>query len=42
LILAAFTVGLVGLAAWKLESMHRSADRIGGRSLPQPLAEVPS
>jgi ABC-2 type transport system permease protein len=42
LILAAFTVGLLGLAAWKLESMHRSADRIGGRGVPQPLAEVPS
>src|SRR6267154_1316327 len=42
LILAAFTVGLAGLAAWKLESMHRSADRIGGGSVPQPLAEVPS
>jgi len=42
LILAAFAVGLTGLAAWKLESMHRSAHRIGGRGAPQPRAEVPS
>ena len=41
-VLAAFTIGLIGLAAWKLESMHRSADRIGGRSAPQPLVEVAS
>ncbi len=42
LILAAFAVGLAGLAALRLESMHRSGDRIGGRNAPQPLAEVPS
>jgi len=42
LVLAAFTVGLVGLAAWKLERMHKSAHRIGGRSAPQPRAEVTS
>jgi ABC-2 type transport system permease protein len=42
LILAAFAVGLAGLAALRLESMHSSADRIGGRGAPQPLAEVPS
>src|SRR6266436_3193444 len=40
LVLAAFTVGLIGLAAWKLESMHRSAHRIGGRGAPQPPVEV--
>ena len=42
LVLAAFTVALIGLAAWKLESMHRSAHRIEGRSAAQPLVEVPS
>src|SRR5882762_11911187 len=36
LVLAAFAVGLAGLAALRLESMHRSGDRIGGRSVPQP------
>ena len=42
LVLAAFTIGLIGVAAWKLESMHRSAHRIEGRSAAQPLVEVPS
>jgi ABC-2 type transport system permease protein len=42
LILAAFVVGLAGLAAWRLVSM-RGADRpIDRGSMPQPLAEVPS
>jgi ABC-2 type transport system permease protein len=42
LILLAFAVGLAGLAAWKLESMHRSAPRSTGEAAPQPLAEVAS
>jgi len=43
LILLAFTVGLVGLVAWRLESIRSSADRSrGARTAPQPLAEVPS
>jgi ABC-2 type transport system permease protein len=42
LILLAFTVGLAGLAAWRLESIRRSTDRSSGRIAPQPLAEVPS
>jgi ABC-2 type transport system permease protein len=42
LILLAFAVGLAGLVAWKLESMHRSAPRSSGQAAPQPLAEVPS
>jgi ABC-2 type transport system permease protein len=42
LILLAFTVGLAGLAAWRLERIRRSTDRSSGRIAPQPLAEVPS
>lgn len=43
LILLAFTVGLVGLVAWRLESIRSSADRSSSaRTTPQPLAEVPS
>lgn len=40
LILLAFTVGLAGLAAWKLESMHRSVRRSAGLTTPQPLGEA--
>jgi ABC-2 type transport system permease protein len=40
LILLAFTVGLAGLAAWKLESMHRSVHRSAGLTTPQPLGEA--
>ena len=42
LVLLAFTVGLAGLIAWKLESRYRSARPIGGRSVRQFHAEVPS
>ena len=43
LILFAFTVGLVGLVAWRAESIRLSADRNSRlRAAPQPLAEVPS
>jgi ABC-2 type transport system permease protein len=42
LVLLAFTVGLAGLIAWTLESRYRSAHPIGGRSVPQFHAEVPS
>jgi ABC-2 type transport system permease protein len=42
LVLAAFAIGLVGLTAWKLESARRYTHRIGGRSGPPPLVEVPS
>jgi ABC-2 type transport system permease protein len=40
LILLAFTVGLAGLAAWKLEGMHRSVHRSAGLTTPQPLGEA--
>ena len=42
LVLLAFTVGLAGLIAWKLESGYRSARPNGGRSVSQSHAEVPS
>jgi ABC-2 type transport system permease protein len=40
LILLAFTIGLAGLVAWKLESMHRSVHRSAGLTTPQPLGEA--
>ena len=42
LVLLAFTVGLAGLIAWKLETRYRSARPIGGRDVRQFHAEVPS
>jgi ABC-2 type transport system permease protein len=42
LILATFAIGLAGLAAWRLVSMRSSARPIDARSVPGPLAEVPS
>jgi ABC-2 type transport system permease protein len=42
LVLLAFTVGLAGLIAWKLETRYRSARPIGGRNVRQFHAEVPS
>jgi ABC-2 type transport system permease protein len=42
LILLAFTVGLAGLAAWRLEIRRGSNDRSRGKTAPQQLAEVPS
>jgi ABC-2 type transport system permease protein len=42
LVLLAFTVGLAGLIAWKLETRYRSARPIGERNVRQFHAEVPS
>jgi ABC-2 type transport system permease protein len=42
LILATFAIGLAGLAAWRLVSMRSSARPIDARSVPGPLAEVPT
>jgi ABC-2 type transport system permease protein len=40
LILLAFTVGLAGMVAWRLEGIKETTDR--GKTVPQPLVEMPS
>jgi ABC-2 type transport system permease protein len=40
LILLAFTVGLAGLVAWKLESLNKSARRNGSQTAPRALGEA--
>jgi ABC-2 type transport system permease protein len=40
LILLAFTIGLAGLVAWRLESMRNSGRRNSGQTVSQPLGEA--
>lgn len=40
LVLMAFTVGLAGLVAWRLESIKNARNRASGQTVPQPLGEA--